>query len=188
MPHADPQARRAYHRAYGKRYYEDDERRARRNAAQRTDAAKQRRRAWALAYYADPANRERLLERRRARRQRPESKEKAKAYARARARLMPVEVKCRRNREFNYRHHYGLTSEQVELMVAQQQGRCAICCQPPSGKRHCARLHVDHDHITGKVRSMLCSGCNKALGLVREDIGRLTAMIEYLRRHAEERA
>lgn len=44
------------------------------------------------------------------------------------------------------------------------------------------RLHMDHDHITGKFRALLCSGCNTALGLAKEDAGRLRGLAEYIER------
>jgi hypothetical protein len=56
---------------------------------------------------------------------------------------------------------YGLLPDKYRLMLASQDGRCAICHRPPSGKRG---LHVDHDHTTGAVRALLCSACNSVVG------------------------
>jgi hypothetical protein len=86
-----------------------------------------------------------------------------------------VIAKCR---EYVFRTRYGITPEDYDRMLVEQGGVCAICLRPP-GKR---RLHVDHDHETGKVRALLCSRCNHAVGLVREDETILSRMIEYLRR------
>jgi hypothetical protein len=42
-------------------------------------------------------------------------------------------------------------------------------------------MHIDHDHITGKVRGLLCTQCNIALGMTHDDPGLLTKLAEYLR-------
>ena len=41
-------------------------------------------------------------------------------------------------------------------------------------------LHKDHDHKTGKFRGLLCGGCNKALGFIKDDVARLQGLIDYL--------
>ena len=72
---------------------------------------------------------------------------------------------------------YGLTPEQWRAMIQEQDGRCKICRRPPvAGKT----LHVDHCHRTCLVRGLLCPPCNMAMGLMGEDVERLTAMISYL--------
>jgi len=75
---------------------------------------------------------------------------------------------------------HGMTLEEYDEMAAQQGGKCAICGSEPSG-----RLHVDHDHGTGRVRGLLCGGCNKSLGLMKDDPRRLLAAVEYLRRFVQ---
>lgn len=69
---------------------------------------------------------------------------------------------------------YGLTLEQYEAMIEAQGGKCAIC-----GK-HMEKPHVDHDHMTGEVRGLLCRRCNLALGIFGEDISILRAAVRYL--------
>ena len=71
---------------------------------------------------------------------------------------------------------YGLTIEAFEQMVTRQDGRCAACGSLPTR----ARLDVDHDHATGKVRGLLCNPCNLALGHVGHDLERLRQLITYL--------
>ena len=70
-------------------------------------------------------------------------------------------------------------------MLSTQDGSCAVCSGPPiklngSGK---ARLHVDHNHRTGKVRALLCSACNQALGLLRESPIRIKSLLSYVEKH-----
>jgi hypothetical protein len=71
---------------------------------------------------------------------------------------------------------YGLTPERYEEMLIEQGGRCAICSEEP--KRY--RLHVDHDHTTGAVRSLLCGNCNSGIGMFREDPWLLRRASRYL--------
>jgi hypothetical protein len=61
----------------------------------------------------------------------------------------------------HYERQFGITQAQYDEMLIQQEGVCAICRRPQSGRN---RLAVDHDHNTGKVRGLLCSMCNAALG------------------------
>jgi hypothetical protein len=42
---------------------------------------------------------------------------------------------------------------------------------------------IDHDHVTGEFRGMLCNGCNAALGLLKEDFYRIMGLADYLLRH-----
>ena len=59
------------------------------------------------------------------------------------------------------RETYGITLGQYHLLLTAQRGVCATCGQPPSGKRP---LAVDHCHQSGRVRALLCIGCNSKLG------------------------
>jgi hypothetical protein len=73
------------------------------------------------------------------------------------------------------RREYGLTEEEYNNMVLSQNNMCAICNKPSD-----RTLHIDHDHITGKVRGLLCSNCNLGIGLLQEDLIILDRAIEYL--------
>jgi len=53
---------------------------------------------------------------------------------------------------------YGMTREDVQLLMFLQSGACAIC-----DTKH-GQLVIDHDHVTGDVRGLLCGPCNSALG------------------------
>ena len=71
----------------------------------------------------------------------------------------PEEMK-RRDRDARYRREYGITLVEYDQMLAEQGGVCAICKKEPDGRR----LSVDHDHVTGEVRGLLCVRCNSFLG------------------------
>ena len=76
----------------------------------------------------------------------------------------------------NYK--YGVSKEFLIELYEKQQGKCKICCKEPETARG---LHVDHCHSTGKVRGLLCHGCNVAIGSMKEDPEILLKAIEYLR-------
>jgi hypothetical protein len=71
---------------------------------------------------------------------------------------------------------YGIDVEDYERMLFEQDGVCYICKQPPVKRA----LDIDHDHVTGKVRGLLCSNHNRALGLLGDDIILLLRSVEYL--------
>lgn len=55
---------------------------------------------------------------------------------------------------------YGLGIADYVALLDSQGGVCAICGSPPQNNR----LAVDHDHVTGDVRGLLCSPCNRHVG------------------------
>ncbi len=84
-------------------------------------------------------------------------------------------------REYRLRRTFGLTIQQYDEMYLCQSGCCAVC------KKHQSELNrvlcVDHDHSTGKIRKLLCHECNKALGLLYENIRTIESLAKYLRDH-----
>lgn len=71
---------------------------------------------------------------------------------------------------------YRITSVEYDTILAYQGGVCAICKRPPTGNR----LSVDHDHKTGMIRGLICWTCNRALGLLRDKLSSVQALVEYL--------
>lgn len=74
---------------------------------------------------------------------------------------------------------YGLTLKQFDDMRVAQGFACAVCDTEEWLIRD-AQLHVDHDHMTGAVRGLLCSNCNMAIGIFKDDPALLHRAIQYL--------
>lgn len=85
-------------------------------------------------------------------------------------------------RDAQMRRNFGVSLKEYEEMFFEQGGLCAICGKPETTTmRNAVKfLAIDHDHVTGKVRKLLCHRCNTALGLVGDSIEVLKKMIEYL--------
>jgi hypothetical protein len=73
---------------------------------------------------------------------------------------------------------YGLTRETYDALLVQQAGLCAICHGPPT--RNDEFLVVDHCHLTGRVRGLLCHRCNSAIALLHDDPEILRRASEYV--------
>jgi hypothetical protein len=86
--------------------------------------------------------------------------------------------------KYHIKKVYGMTQEEYRLLLAKQGGVCAICGRPERGilRGKIRMLGVDHNHITGKIRGLLCTNCNTALGLVKENPTILVNMISYIER------
>lgn len=93
------------------------------------------------------------------------------------------EKHLRRLRNYDLRRRYGITLEDYERMVKEQNNSCAICgAEGGEGRK---RLIVDHHHVTGKIRQLLCQPCNAVLGMCFENTSTLQSAIQYLNRHNE---
>ena len=69
---------------------------------------------------------------------------------------------------------YGLTKAQYLALVEAQHGLCALC------GHHLRSPVIDHSHKTGRVRGVVCRGCNSALGAFGDDPLRLRAAADYV--------
>lgn len=87
----------------------------------------------------------------------------------------------RRKRIFN------LSPEDYDKIEKEQNFVCAICKKSEirinKNRNFTNKLSVDHDHITGKVRGLLCHACNAGIGLLRENIENLENAINYLNKN-----
>ena len=87
-------------------------------------------------------------------------------------------------RRYQLISNYGITPEEFDRLLDAQGGRCAICgATDPRGRVRGSRMHVDHDHATGRVRGLLCFPCNSGMGHFEDDASRLGDAIAYLEKH-----
>ena len=79
---------------------------------------------------------------------------------------------------------HGITLEQYDALLEKQGGHCAMCPATSSGHNMTDDFCIDHDHITGKVRGLLCSSCNLLLGKAKADEGNsiLLGALFYLKK------
>jgi hypothetical protein len=81
-------------------------------------------------------------------------------------------------RNWRLLQNYGITNQDYEQMLENQGFCCAGCGLHQNILEK--KLNVDHDHVTGKVRGLLCGNCNRALGLVKDNLETLVRLHEYL--------
>jgi hypothetical protein len=83
--------------------------------------------------------------------------------------------------EYRLRAKYGLSVADFNRMVADQNGRCAICeTVPKQSQESPSGLVVDHNHETGAVRGLLCPSCNVGIGFLGDSPARLVSAAVYL--------
>lgn len=80
---------------------------------------------------------------------------------------------------------YGLSYPALHAFYDRHDNRCCICGEEQCEWSHADVLNIDHDHATGELRGLLCTGCNAGLGFFRDDPAKLRAAAEYLERHRE---
>ena len=78
---------------------------------------------------------------------------------------------------------YKITLAEYWRIFTAQGGKCAAC-QNPASRSPRGLLYVDHCHATGKIRGLLCHGCNSALGHAKDRINVLLGLVQYLRNHS----
>lgn len=88
------------------------------------------------------------------------------------------------NRNNNLKRSRGITLDKYNIMLKEQNEKCAICKSSTNGNWD--NFFVDHDHKTNKNRGLLCSRCNFALGYIEEDLERIERAKIYLRKHCVE--
>ncbi len=154
MPHKDPEARKAYRKAYREKNAEKLKQLSRdwmrNNKERRREYYKER-----MAAMGD-------VLRERGREERSRRKPKIQ--------------------EYHLKRLYGLTLAERDALLVSQDNKCAVCLRGVeinvTQRRNTA--NVDHCHATGIVRGILCSNCNRAVGLLEDSPERFRAAAEYL--------
>lgn len=92
----------------------------------------------------------------------------------------PERIRWMKNKDLT--RHFGITVEEFDRMVKEQNSLCAICRNPETWTRNgkLVDLSVDHNHVTGQVRGLLCYQCNTALGKLKESVEAMKSMISYV--------
>lgn len=83
------------------------------------------------------------------------------------------------NRDYKLKTRYGITYDQFRYIFKKQDYKCKICREKINNSK---LRHIDHNHVNKKVRGILCSKCNTAIGLFRDNVDILKSAIKYLRK------
>lgn len=83
-------------------------------------------------------------------------------------------------RDSKLRERYGITLVDYQRMLEEQNSRCAICQSPDVNRKNSEHFLVDHCHVTGEVRGLLCYKCNIGLGAFSDSVENLNSAIDYL--------
>lgn len=102
---------------------------------------------------------------------------------RARENMSPEKraAELERKRITTMLRRYGMTPEDYDRMLLEQNGTCAICSRTAEQERY-KRLNIDHCHETGKVRGLLCTPCNHAIGVLGDTAEHVKKAVAYLER------
>ena len=93
-------------------------------------------------------------------------------------------TKPHRTRRYNLKSRFNISVDDYNKMFLKQRGVCKICSNPETDKDSNGKLKwlvVDHNHKTGDVRGLLCSACNKGIGLLGDSTKVLENAIRYLK-------
>lgn len=83
-----------------------------------------------------------------------------------------------KHRNSTLKRRYDISLNEYNQLLQEQNGCCAIC--GTTNEQMIKRMHVDHNHTTGKVRGLLCDKCNRGLGFFNDDASQLKKALEYL--------
>lgn len=76
---------------------------------------------------------------------------------------------------YHLKYYYNISLEDYNKLLKDQNYKCAICEKEKD-------LHIDHCHKTGKIRGLLCSICNRALGIFGDDEEGISKVLRYLKK------
>lgn len=92
----------------------------------------------------------------------------------------PEGVIC--SRKAHLKRTYGITLDQFNEKLKEQNNKCAICNSTNTHDKH-GVMAVDHNHSTGAIRGLLCYKCNAGIGLLNDNKEILTSAIKYLEKY-----
>ena len=175
MAHANPEATKAYNKAY---YEKNKEELRAKNKAYR-EKIKAYKKTWNKAYYEK--NKEKINARNKAYREK--NKEKIKAYREKNKEKIRAYTEKYKEKHYanQLKRLYGLELHEYNLMFTEQKGKCACCGSHQNELTK--KFAVDHDHDTGLIRGLLCSNCNTAIGRLGDNIEGLMKALNYLEKH-----
>lgn len=79
---------------------------------------------------------------------------------------------------YHLMREYGISDSDYDVLFESQGWACAICRRPRrDGER---RFPIDHDHVTGEIRGILCDDCNVGIGRLKDSVRLLASAIVYL--------
>lgn len=97
-----------------------------------------------------------------------------------------------RMRKWRLKQIHGITLDQFVALFESQNGKCGVCDRGLemsvsylAGENRDRIACLDHDHATGRVRGILCNSCNRAIGMLKEDIDILLRAASYLKEHRD---
>ena len=134
---------------------------------------KEKRKEYRRKYYLK--NRDKIL----AKQKSPEQRQKVAAWFREYRKNNPEKIAAA-ERKRNLKHKYGITPERYEELLQEQGHRCKICGVHDSETPWPHKLVIDHCHNTKVVRGLLCSSCNRGIGLLNDCPEILSNAIKYL--------
>lgn len=120
---------------------------------------------------------------------REENKERKKEYRKAYWQIKGKEINEKRklspiykniSKGYTLKKNYNITLDDYNKMLLEQDGKCWTCSKDVEEERNKV-LCVDHDHLTGKVRKLLCNKCNIAIGLLKEDTKIIENVLNYIK-------
>lgn len=88
-----------------------------------------------------------------------------------------------KTKERHLKRTYGITLQEYNDLLQKQQDLCSTCKTHKSAFDY--DLHVDHNHITGKVRGLLCGDCNRAIGMLKDSTTIVSNVLDYLKSFEE---
>lgn len=84
---------------------------------------------------------------------------------------------CDRKRKLKYT--LGISVQEFNDLIIKQNNKCCICNKELIHSKN--KTHVDHDHLTGKIRGVLCISCNLVIGHAKDSVETLESAIKYLK-------